>query len=314
MNRQLSDGIASALALISAKAGSDYIYTAAAQGVGLATSFLTALIITNRLGLEQLGAYTLIVSIATFIAALAEVGIGQTATRYASIAAANLDPAKCNEVVAWSINVRIVFALASLLGLLFADWLGTRVWGSGASSQFIAHAFVLGAVTTLQQSVNAYWYTHHDFRFISLTMLVNSGLILGSVLVFDSLGLLSLKTLVLLSIAASLATFALVCVAAPWRRIYNLGEQRGLTCLSLRLRTSETASAPADAAYGIRPQTFALYLLASSLIVTVFTRLDVWMIGALLTEADLGIYKLASYFALPLSLAVGALNREMGIG
>jgi len=301
-----------ALAQVSNKARADFVYTGAAQGVGLATSFFTALLITNYLGLEQLGAYALILSISTFVAALAEVGVGQTATRYASVAHANSDTTKCNEVLAWSINVRIFFAIASTVGGAYsAGWLGTHVWSGGASSEFIAHAFVLGAFTILQQCANAYYYTHHNFRILSFLTFLNSALILGGALVLAWFDLLSLESVVYMSMAATLVTFFVVILITPWRAIYAVDESQRWLRFGFRFQVSEESSGPVDGAYGIKPQNFAFYLLVSSLIVTIFTRLDIWMISALLSETEVGIYKLASYFAIPLALVVGALNTTL---
>lgn len=310
MKRLLSNKLAPILALVSAKASSDFAYTSAAQGVGLATSFITALLVTNRLGVDNLGAYALVVSIATFISTLAEVGVGQTATRYASVATAKSETNQCNAVLAWSINIRVVFAVASILtGLLFADWLGTHVWGEGKSKELLLHAFVLGAATILQQCANAYFQTHQKFRFISMTTFFNSTLILVGALLLDNLGLFNLVSLIIISIAAALLTFSLVMINTPWREIYNTSQPRRLFFyFSIKLNTIQATAQTVDFAYGIKPRTFAIYLLSSSLIVTLFTRLDIWMIGALMTEGDVGIYKLASYFAIPLAMAVGSLN------
>lgn len=298
-----------ALAQVSNKARSDFVYTGAAQGVGLASSFLTALLITNYLGLEQLGAYALILSISTFVAALAEVGIGQTATRYASVSKANSDTTKCNEVLAWSINVRLFFSFVTALGGTYsASWLGTHVWPGSTSSEFIPHAFVLGALTILQQCANAFYYTHHNFRTLSLLTFLNSALILGGAFVLAWVELLSLESVVYTSMAAALVTFFVIILKTPWRSIYAVDESQRRYKFRLRLQVSAESSGPVDGAYGINPQNFAIYLLVSSLIVTVFTRLDIWLIGALLSETEVGIYKLASYFAIPLALVVTALN------
>jgi O-antigen/teichoic acid export membrane protein len=312
MIRHLSERVSVNLAQISSKAKSDFVYTGGAQGVGLVTSFFTALVITDRLGLNQLGAYALIISISTFLAALAEVGIGQTAIRYASLAHANSDQKKCNEVVAWSINIRILFALVSVAaGVYLSEWLGTHVWSGGTSSEFIPYAFVLGAVTILQQCVNAYFHTHHYFRFLSLVTLLHSSLILAGTLMLSWLDLLSLESIVFLTIAVALITFFINVIRIPWRSIYVLDGVQECWKFRFKIQGSRTASGLLDDTYGIKPKNFAANLLASSLIVTLFTRLDIWMIGALLSETEVGVYKLASYFATPLALVVGAFNTTL---
>lgn len=304
--------IASQFTQISTKAKSDFVYTGAAQGMGLAASFFTALVITNRLGIDQLGAYALIISIATFMGALADVGIGQTATRYASVSHANSEPAKCNEVLAWSINVRILLAiLSAAVGLYISELLGSYVWTGGASSEFISYSFILGALTIVQQASNSYFHTHHNFRLLSLLTFLNSGLILAGILILDWFGLLSLKLIFYTNMLASLVVFSVVSIKTPWKAIYNINSRKLLPSFNLVFKVSEKSQGPMDSTYGIKPQSFAIYLLASSLIVTIFTRLDIWMIGAMLSETDVGIYKLASYFAIPLALAVGALNTTL---
>lgn len=310
MKKSITGNFSSLIALLSAKASSDFVYTNASQVISLGVSFVTSVIVADRLGLNQLGVYVLILSIASFISTLADVGVGQTAIRYASVALAKSETSKCSEVLAWSINVRITFAVASMVsGVFFANWLGSHLWEQGIFKDFLLQAFVLGSVITLQQCANAYFHTHQNFRFLSLTVFINSALILSGILAMAYLDFFSLKILIFVSIFSSLATFALVVIKTPWREIYKYNDQSRLFhSLSLKLQVLEKASGPADARYAVRPQTFVTYLLASSLLVTIFTRLDVWMIGAMLTEADVGVYKLASYFAIPLALAVGSLN------
>lgn len=312
VTRLISERISVYIAQISSKARSDFIYTGAAQGAGLVTSFFTALLITKRLGIDQLGAYALIISISSFVATLAEVGIGQTATRYASIAHANSELIKCNEVLVWSVNVRIIFAVASIVaGIYLSESLTTLFWKDGKSSEFIFHAFVLGAITILLQCANSYFQTHHNFRFLSLIILLNSALILGGALMLTWLGILSLESIIYMNMAAALVTLLAIILNTPWRNIYDVDECQRRSRFTLSFPISKKSSGPVDDAYGIKPQNFAVYLLASSLIVTIFTRLDVWMISALLSESEVGVYKLASYFAIPLALVVGALNTTL---
>lgn len=312
MTRRLSERISLYLARVTSKASFDFFYTGAAQGVGLATSFLTALLITNDLGLDQLGAYALILSISSFVSALADVGIGQTATRYASVAHANSELTKCNEVLAWSVNARILLAFASIIAAIFlSGWLGTHVWSGGISSEFIADAFILGAFTIMQQCANAYFYTYHQFKFLSLLSCLNSSLILGGVLISAWLDIMSLELIVNMSIAAALTTLLVVILKTPWGVIYAPDGTYGFRRFEIRFNFSAGSRGPLDDKYGIKPTNFAAYLIASSLIVTVFTRLDIWMLGAMLTETEVGVYKLASYFAIPLAVVVGALNTTL---
>lgn len=312
MIRRLGEKILGYVAQVSSKARSDFVYTGGAQGIGLVSSFFTALIITNRLGVDQLGAYALIISISTFLTALVEVGVGQTAIRYASIALANSEQEKCNAVLAWSINLRILCALVSIVaGLFLSEWLGTHVWSGGASAEFISHAFVLGAVSILQQCVNSYFHTHHKFRLLSLLTSASSALIFGGALTFAWLGVLSLELIIFVSIIVPLATFCVVIFKTPWCIIYDWNGARRWAHFGFQFPVSTVSSGPLDGLYGINPKKFAFNLLISSIIVTLFTRLDIWMIGAILSESELGVYKLASYFATPLALVVGALNTTL---
>jgi hypothetical protein len=77
------------------------------------------------------------------------------------------------------------------------------------------------------------------------------------------------------------------------------------------LRGPAQVIGPAEPGVDAIPGVFAGFNLVSMVLAMIITRADVWMMGLLLPKHDLGVYNVASRFALPLAIILNAINAAL---
>jgi hypothetical protein len=113
----------------------DVLLLLAPQAVMVLTAFLTTLLVARGLGPAALGHYGLVLSVAGLASAFSDMGIGQTAIRYAARAAAEGRTAEQMAVLRWALRLRIalVVVVAAALAAL-APLIAGRLWHAPACS------------------------------------------------------------------------------------------------------------------------------------------------------------------------------------
>ena len=98
----------------SLKAIEDVIVSAFPGMAGLLTGAITAALIARGLGPFGMGQYALVISISSFTGGLSDMGIGQTAIRYASRAASQGDVEGQFAILRWTFRLRMLFRPGSV--------------------------------------------------------------------------------------------------------------------------------------------------------------------------------------------------------
>src|SRR5450759_2938469 len=113
----------------SLKAIEDVIVSMVPQAATLLTGIVASALIARGIGASGVGQYALIVSISGFTVALSDLGIGQTAIRYASRAASQNDSESQFAVLRWAFRLRVSLSLVfSFTAFLLAPIIAGGVW------------------------------------------------------------------------------------------------------------------------------------------------------------------------------------------
>jgi O-antigen/teichoic acid export membrane protein len=288
----------------------DVVILMVPQGVALVTGFVTTILIARGLGPTGLGQYALVMSVAGIAASLSDLGIGQTAIRYASRAVSLADTEEQYAVLRWAFRLRVGLAVAvTALFMLLAPVIA-HFWGGNELSPLLRIGLLGGIFTALASVPTVYFQSLKQFQknatvAVAQTLIVFLGIVAVAWLQWWSVEIVLIATL-LGSAVAALMFLLLVPRAAliPRRRITlaDLNVRRLLRKAPIREPGSLATQTDSD------PMTFAAFNLISTIIVMITLRMDVWIMGYLLDQKQVGIYFSASRFALPLSIVLTAIN------
>lgn len=291
----------------------DTIVSAAPQLVGVFTGFFGSVLVARGLGPEGLGQYALVMSLAGLAKGFSDLGVGQTAIRYASRAAANNDTPSQMSVLRWAFRWRLslIFASTTVLFLL-APRLAT-LWHSEALIPYMRLGLLGGVFAAIASVPTIYFQSIKRFSTNASVMSAQSIISLAGILVISVFSLWSLGNVVLANLFASaigaLVFLAIVPKAALWPR----NAMRKLKGLNLR-RLLAGPTMQHDANNGLdssSPAGFLKFHVLSTVIVMLTMRADIWMMGYFLEKSELGLYSVATRFTLPLMIAMGALNTAL---
>ena len=118
----------------SLKAIEDVIVSAFPGVLSLLTGAITGALIARGLGPFGMGQYALVISISSFTVGLSDMGIGQTAIRYASRAASQGDAEGQFAILRWTFRLRMLFVLSiSLVVFVLAPTIAGTIWHDNLS-------------------------------------------------------------------------------------------------------------------------------------------------------------------------------------
>jgi O-antigen/teichoic acid export membrane protein len=261
------------------------------------------------LGPAQLGDYALVMSVAGLATSLSDLGIGQTAIRYASRAAASGETDRQLAILRWAFRVRMTLVCAiTLVFFLLAPILAHRVWHVDGLTPLIRLGLLTGVLGALAGVPIVYFQSARRFgmnaAISSAQLLVGfSGIVAIALLDRWSVGLVLGVSLIASAIAA-VAFLSIVPRGALFAGGAG-GSSAGASWWDFWKSPSGTASASQlddwETAGG-----FARFHLISSVVVMIIQRLDIWLLGIFVTRDEIGIYNAAARFTLPLVMLLGA--------
>jgi O-antigen/teichoic acid export membrane protein len=290
----------------------DVVVSAVPQLVGVVTGFFGSILVARGLGPAGMGQYALIMSLAGIATTLSDLGIGQTAIRYASRAAALQDVAAQMSVLRWALRWRLslVFFVTTVFCLLAPQV--ARLWHSEPLTPYLRLGLLGGVFAALAAVPTIYFQSVKRFSTNASITSAQRLISFAGILALAALGLWSLRNLVIVNLVVSaLAAFAFLTVvpkAAIWsgNALHVLRELRLRSLFAgpnVRLSAGELDSSS--------PTGFLGYMILSTVMVMLTMQADVWMMGYFLKTSDVGVYSVASRFTLPLTIATGALNSAL---
>ncbi|HEX7574218.1 MAG TPA: oligosaccharide flippase family protein [Bacteroidota bacterium] len=292
----------------------DVIMLMIPQVVALLAGLVTSVLAARGLGPSGLGAYALVLSVAGIATVLSDLGIGQTAVRYASRAVSRGDVGGQLTILRWAFRVRLILSLFVTIGLfLAAPFLADRVWKIDGLAPLLQLGLLGGVFNAFASVPNIYFQSMKLFNRNTIVTVGQTLISFAGICIVAWLGIWSVKAVLIASLAgAGIGTLAFLLMV-PHSALYTGTE--GFLPSTQRIRNllhgPRQEISPSETAVEAAPGVFAGFNLVSTIIVMVVTRADVWLMGLLLNQHDIGIYTVGTRFALPLTIVLNAITAAL---
>jgi O-antigen/teichoic acid export membrane protein len=258
------------------------------------------------LGPARLGDYALVMSVAGLTTSLSDLGIGQTAIRFASQAAATGQTDQQFAVLRWAFRLRIALVcLITFVFFLLAPVLAIHVWHIRTLTPLLRLGLLAGVFGALSAVPIVYFQSIKRFGMNAAISTCQVLLGFAGIVTIAILNRWSVALVLTVSIAAA-AMGSLAFLALVPRRALVTGSLRSAP-RAARWRDFWRSPAAAGTSNGeLTAGRFAKFHLMSSVIVMVIQRMDIWLLGIFVTRSEIGVYNAAGRFTLPLVMLLGA--------
>jgi O-antigen/teichoic acid export membrane protein len=283
----------------------------APQVVALITGLITAVLVARGLGPNSLGQYALILSVSTFAAILSDLGVGQTAIRYASRAASHGDEKNQFAVLRWAFRVRMLQSLLiSAVAFVLAPIVAGALWHENSLSSLIQLSLLVGIFGALAHVPIIYFQSIRRFRMNSIILVAQAVLSFIGIFAIALLHAWRLDLIILVNIFTTALGAVAFLTITPKAAFVESDRLRVPTRSTLRsaFRPPKPVSYETGALESRSISSFAVFMILSSIIVTITLQADVWLMGVFLDTSQIGVYSVATKVTLPLVTLLGAIN------
>ena len=278
------------------------------QFVGVFSGLISSILIARGLGPAGLGNYALILSYVSIASIVSDLGIGQTAIRYASLAVASDDISWQKSVLRWAFKMRLLMVLvaSAILGFL-APYITDRIWHHKDLTAYIYIALIGSIFTPLATVPTIYFQSIRKFSTNSLISSVQRSISLIGVLILSLFNWWQIIYVIYSSVIATvIGAFAFI-LAVPKGILFGLNDNsRSSYTVRDFLKCPVSSSDSKESADN--PSHFAIYQMALTIIVTLSSQIDIWLMGFFLDEQQIGIYSAALRFTVPFGIVIATIN------
>lgn len=292
----------------------DVIISMIPQSISVVTGFVTSVLIARGLGPKGMGNYALILSVSGLAAALSDLGIGQTAIRFASQAAERKDTESQLAILRWAFRLRMLLVfLTSLIAFSFAPIVADRLWHEISLSPLVRLSLLTGIFTAIAAIPTIYFQSLKRFKMNAAVAVGQTLVSFVGIVVIAFLNKWSLELVIAVSVVASglgAVTFMFLVPKASFVVSQDFRQPfvKLIKNLCAAPKQNPDSSTVLDSTGA---NSFAFFMVLSSVAVTIAMRADVWLMGIYLDKSQIGLYSVASRFTLPLVIVLGALNTAL---
>lgn len=299
--------------LVSALAGSessrgirDIAISMLPQVFGAVTGFLGSVVLARGLDPLELGRYALASSLALVATTFSDLGIGQTAIRFASRAVADRDIPRQHLVLRWALKVRLLQSLAvTVVFLLISPLIVGALWHDPGGVPLARLALFGGALGVFVTVPQIYFQSMGRFGVNAAVTSLQRGISFLGILLLAFFQIWSVKAVLVASLGATLVAASVFLALVPRTALWPLvGEQA-------RLSSVAPGGGQGSRGHGENAREFASYMMLASLIVMLTMQADVWLMGYYLEKEQIGIYNVAGRFALPVGIVTTAMSTAL---
>jgi O-antigen/teichoic acid export membrane protein len=284
------------------------------QGVSLCTGILTSVLLARGLGPAGLGEFALVLSVSDMAVTLSDLGIGQTAIRYATRSAQLGDSEGHFAFLRWAFARRMfLMALISIAAYLVAPVVASGLWHIANLAPWLRLGLLIGVFGALAHVPSIYFQSLRRFN-------VNASILTGQALI-SFLGILllallrhwSVESVIFVSVMTAACGALAFLIVVPRAALFaEVRISRGSWALTDRSwRGPELRATQYDKNELDHPDTFARYMLFSSLFVLLTMKADVWLMGYFLNAKSVGVYNVATRLTIPLATLLAAINTAL---
>ena len=291
----------------------DVILLMIPQVVAVIAGIITSVLAARGLGPDDFGAYALVMSVAGIATVLSDLGIGQTAVRYASRAVARNDTGGQLTILRWAFRIRLILSFVITLVLYAAAPILAHAWKAETLTPLLRLGLLGGVFNALASVPNIYFQSTKQFERNTIVTVGQTIISFAGIIVVAWLSIWSVEAILVATLAGvGIGTIAFLLMVPRAALVTGtegfLPSRRRIRDL---LRGPVQVIAPTEAGVEATPGVFAGFNLVSMVLAMMITRADVWLMGLLLTKHDLGIYNAAGRFALPLTIVLNAINAAL---
>ncbi len=293
---------------------SDVFVSAVPQLVGVLTGFASSILIARGLGPSGIGQYALVVSLASIATTLSDLGIGQTAIRFASRASASGDAVGQMVVLRWAFRLRLgLVMIVTAAFLLISPFVATRIWHSEQLTPYLRFGLLGGIFAAFASVPTIYFQSIKQFSANSMVTCAQRVVSFLGIVLLACFGLWSLVNLIAVNLVVSAIGALIFLAIVPKSVFWPDGGLRRLKSFTLQrfLTSPPVPQGESGIMDSSTPTRFVGFHMLATVITMLTMQADVWMMGYYLDTSALGIYSVATRFTLPLTIVLGALNTAL---
>ncbi|MEW5946819.1 MAG: oligosaccharide flippase family protein [bacterium] len=297
--------------LTSRKGVSDVAASIAPQIISIFSYLGTSIILARGLGAEAVGGYALIYNYYGFIVGVSDFGIGVTAIRFASICASEGDEGKQFEVLRWAFRVRIVSAsLFTAAAFYLAPFVFGRLWKSPDLILLARAGLAVAFFNVISTVAMIYFQSIKNFIMYAFVSSFQMIIPFAGVAVIYFLNRMSLEYVIGINVAASVFCALVFLILVPGRAFIGGGTAGRFRSAAVAyfFRAPRIKKQDSGELLGDDVGRFFFFMFLSAIIVAIAVRVDVWLMGALLTKAQVGLYSVAMWVTVPVRFISEAIS------
>ena len=295
----------------SLKAIEDVIVSVFPGMAGLLTGAITAALIARGLGPSGMGQYALVISVSSFTLGLSDMGIGQTAIRYASRAASQGDVEGQFAILRWTFRLRMLFVLAlSLVVFILAPTIAGTIWHDSSLTPLLRLGLLIGIFGTLAHVPIIYSQSIRRFRMNSIIQVAQALISFAGILLVAFFALWHVELIIIVAvIATAIGALAFITVT-PKAALLKFDRSWRPSHFKLRgvLTPPAIKSGEPSAFDSSSIGSFARFNFVDQMVSVGAVSAPLWIMGIFLIKSQIGVYSVAGYVAIPISLLITAVN------
>lgn len=297
--------------LTSKKGVSDVVVSVVPQIISMFSFLGTSIILARGLGAEAVGEYALIFSYYGFIVSVSDFGIGVTAIRFASICASEGDTEKQFEVLRWAFRIRVISAsLLTAAAFFLAPLVMGQLW-KGPELVVLAQAgLAIAFFNVISAVAMIYFQSIKNFMMYAIVSSFQMIIPFVGVAAIYSLNRLSLERVIGVNVLASGVCALTFLILVPGQAFIGkrpAGRVRPASIVDFfrapRIKKQNSGELLEDDV-----GRFSFFMFLSAIIVAIAMRVDVWLMGALLGKAQIGLYSVAMWVTVPVRFLSEAIS------
>ena len=286
----------------------DTLVSAIPQIVAIVAGILTSVLLARGLGPKGLGEYTLIISIATLVPVLSDLGINQSAVRFASQAASEKNTEAQNSVLRWAFRIRMFLLIAITIILFFiSPYICHNIWHIPKLTHILQLSLLIGIFTTLSAIPTVYFQSLKKFKTNAIVQTLQTILASGGIIIIAILNKWSLYYVILSSIIAALVSAIFFFHIVPKSIFFEKKEMKNFFKSFFQISQDENIKQK----FQKEIHSFTFYFILISIMCAINSKLDIYLMGVFLDKETIGIYSVAQRIILPLTMIIAAYQTQL---
>ncbi|MDD5361718.1 MAG: oligosaccharide flippase family protein [Ignavibacteria bacterium] len=279
-----------------------------------ASGFIISILIARGLGPEQLGKYVLIVSLSSLVSGFSDLGINQTAIRFASRFAGNDNTDLQHSVLRWALRIRIVLAAVLFAVIYFsAAIISENFWNVEGISGLIKINLLIVFFSLFSTIPIIYFQSLKKFGKNAFVSICQTIINLAGIVTIAAFGLWTIEKVILVSIISNGLGALMFLAIVPRSIIFKFSDfkEAKKTGLKKLFKAPKDIYAGKDSIEGAEPDSFAFFMVLASVFVIITMQADVWLMGHYLDKSQVGIYNVSMKLSMPLMMFLNAFNTSL---